>query len=172
MVARDTFDGAAPPEAIDPAGVRALVVPLYGERTLRTGEAFVAHADGMVELVRELRGDPDLLAAAYLFGIHDVLRDADDWLRGRFGATVAQLVADLRQLMRLSETTRARAQGEAQAEGLRKMLLAMVNDVRVVLLRLASREQSLRWFCSRQAAAVDAGMQAAIARGPPASTPR
>jgi GTP pyrophosphokinase len=164
MVARDEFDGGAPFQSIDPAGVRALVMPLYGERTLRTGEPFGAHADGMAAILLELRGDPDLLAAAYLFGIHDVLRDADDWLRGRFGATVAQLVADLRQLMRLSEATRAKAQGEAQAEGLRKMLLAMVNDVRVVLLRLASREQTLRWFCARKGAEVDAGMQAAIAR--------
>jgi GTP pyrophosphokinase len=165
MAARDTGETTlATPEAIDPAGVRALVVPLYGERALRTGEPFTAHADGMVEIVRELRADPDLLAAAYLFGIHDVLRDADDWLRGRFGATVAQLVGDLRQLMRLSEATRARGEAAAQAEGLRKMLLAMVNDVRVVLLRLASRQQTLRWYCARKGAGVDAEMQAAIAR--------
>lgn len=166
MAARDT--GAttpATPEAIDPAGVRALVVPLYGERALRTGEPFVAHADGMVEIVSELRLDPDLLAAAYLFGIHDVLRDADDWLRGRFGAEVAQLVADLRQLMRLSELTRARSgPGAAQAESLRKMLLAMVNDVRVVLLRLASREQTLRYFAARRGDGVDLAIQEAIAR--------
>jgi len=149
---------------IDPAAVRALVVPLYGERALRTGEPFVAHADGMVEIVGRLRADPDLLAAAYLFGIHDVLRDADEWLRGRLGATAAQLVADLRQLMKLSETTRARGPAGAQAEGLRKMLLAMVNDVRVVLLRLASREQTLRWFCARKDSAVDRELQTAIAR--------
>jgi GTP pyrophosphokinase len=165
MVARDSGSiSAAAPEPIDPAAVRALVVPLYGERALRTGEPFVAHADGMVEIVRELRADPDLLAAAYLFGIHDVLRDADDWLRGRFGAAVAQAVADLRQLMRLSELTRARGQGGGQAESLRRMLLAMVNDVRVVLLRLASREQTLRYFAACKGAGVDAGMQGAIAR--------
>jgi GTP pyrophosphokinase len=164
MVARDSGISAAAPEVIDPAAVRALVVPLYGDRALRTGEPFVAHADGMVEIVRQLRADPDLLAAAYLFGIHDVLRDADDWLRSRFGGAVAQLVADLRQLMRLSEVTRARGQGGAQAEGLRKMLLAMVNDVRVVLLRLASREQTLRHFAARKGAGVDADMQGAIAR--------
>jgi GTP pyrophosphokinase len=137
---------------------------LYGDRALRTGEAFVAHADGMVETVRRLRADADLLSAAYLFGIHDVLRDADDWLRSRFGPSVAQLVADLRQLMRLSELTRARGEGGSQAEGLRKMLLAMVNDVRVVLLRLASREQTLRYFAARKGAGVDAEMQGAIAR--------
>jgi GTP pyrophosphokinase len=164
MAARDSGTSVVAPERIDPAAVRVLVMPLYGDRALRTGEPFVAHADGMVEIVSELRGDPDLLAAAYLFGIHDVLRDADDWLRGRFGATVAQLVADLRQLMRLSELTRARGQGGAQAEGLRKMLLAMVNDVRVVLLRLASREQTLRYFAARKGSGIDAQMQGAIAR--------
>ena len=164
MVARDSGSMAAVPEGVDPQEVRALVVPLYGDRALRTGEPFVAHADGMVQVVRQLRADPDLLAAAYLFGIHDVLRDADDWLRSRFGSVVAQLVADLRQLMRLSELTRARGQGGVQAEGLRKMLLAMVNDVRVVLLRLASREQTLRFFAVRKGAGVDAAMQAAIAR--------
>jgi GTP pyrophosphokinase len=165
MAARDLGGiGAVVAQEVDPAAVRALVVPLYGERALRTGEPFVAHADGMVELVGQLRADPDLLAAAYLFGIHDVLRDADDWLRGRFGNSVAQLVADLRQLMRLSETTRARGHGTAQAEGLRKMLLAMVNDVRVVLLRLASREQTLRFFAARKGAGVDAELQSSIAR--------
>jgi len=164
-VARDSGSSSAvAPGQIDPAGVRALVVPLYGDRALRTGEPFVAHADGMVQVVRELRADPDLLAAAYLFGIHDVLRDADDWLRGRFGPSVAQLVGDLRQLMRLSELTRARGQGDGQAEGLRKMLLAMVNDVRVVLLRLASREQTLRYFAARKGAGIDADLQVAIAR--------
>jgi GTP pyrophosphokinase len=165
MVARDSgVIGEQAAQALDPASVRALVVPLYGDRALRTGEPFVAHADGMVGIVGELRADPDLLAAAYLFGIHDVLRDADEWLRSRLGGTVAQLVADLRQLMRLSETTRTRGQVGAQAEGLRKMLLAMVNDVRVVLLRLASREQTLRWYCARKGAGVDVDVQAAIAR--------
>jgi len=163
MAARDSAlsEGGA---QIDPAAVRALVVPLYGERALRTGEPFVAHADGMVEIVSRLRADPDLLAAAYLFGIHDVLRDADDWVRGHLGGTAAQLVADLRQLMKLSETTRARGPAGAQAEGLRKMLLAMVNDVRVVLLRLASREQTLRWFCARKGSGVDQELRSAIAR--------
>jgi GTP pyrophosphokinase len=165
MAARDIVETTlATPEAIDPAGVRALAAPLYGERALRTGESFVAHADGMVGIVRQLRADQDLLAAGYLFGVHDVLRNADDWLRGRFGASVAQLVVDLRQLMRLSELTRARGQAPTQAESLRKMLLAMVNDVRVVLLRLASREQTLRYFAACKGVGVDAELQEAIAR--------
>jgi len=135
---------------VDPALARSVVAALYVDKRLRTGEPFLEHADGMVAIVRPLRDDPDLLAAAYLFGAHDVLRDADEWLRARFGPTVAQLVADLRQLMRLSERTRPRSAdaGEAQAEALRKMLLAMCNDLRVVLLRLASRLQTLRWYAA------------------------
>jgi GTP pyrophosphokinase len=145
---RDTDLPTAP--GVDPDAARAVVAPLYTDRKLRTGEPFLAHADGLVEIVRPLRGDADLLAAAYLFGVHDVLRDADDFVRTRFGGAVAQLVTDLRVLMRLSERTRGRSSLDAagEAEALRKMLLAMVNDLRVVILRLASRLQTLRWYAA------------------------
>ncbi|MCA3218141.1 MAG: bifunctional (p)ppGpp synthetase/guanosine-3',5'-bis(diphosphate) 3'-pyrophosphohydrolase [Burkholderiales bacterium] len=137
---------------VDAAAARAVVAPLYVERRLATGEPYSEHADGIAAIVRPLRDEPDLIAAGYLFAAHDVLRDADDWIRGRFGGNVAQLVSDLRQLMRLSERTRARGEpqvdAEQQTESLRKMLLAMCNDLRVVLLRLASRLQSLRWFAA------------------------
>jgi len=145
---RDTDLPTAP--GVDPDAARAVVAPLYTDRKLRTGEPFLAHADGLVEIVRPLRGDADLLAAAYLFGVHDVLRDADEFVRTRFGGAVAQLVTDLRVLMRLSERTRGRSSLDAagEAEALRKMLLAMVNDLRVVILRLASRLQTLRWYAA------------------------
>lgn len=139
--------------APDAAATRALVEPLYAGKALRTGESFIAHADGIVTIVESLRPDADLVAAAHLFGIYDVLREPDEWLRSRFGAGVAQLVANLRQLMTLSELTRGRGVGRSttggatdQAESLRRMLLAMAGDLRVVLLRLASRLQTLRYF--------------------------
>ncbi|HTT12851.1 MAG TPA: bifunctional (p)ppGpp synthetase/guanosine-3',5'-bis(diphosphate) 3'-pyrophosphohydrolase [Burkholderiaceae bacterium] len=145
-----TSDSRAAAVEIDPAAARAVIAPLYDDRTLVTGESFLAHADGIVEIVREVRDEPDLLAAGYLFGAHDVLRDPDEWLRSRFGANVAQLVNDMRTLTRLSERTRPRddGAGTGQAEAVRKMLLAMVNDLRVVLLRLASRLQTLRYFAA------------------------
>ena len=148
---------AGGPAAFDLARTRELVEPLYQDRALRTGEPFLAHAEGIAAIVAPLRPDPDLLAAAYLFGVYDVLREPDEWLRARFGAGVAQLVADLRQLMRLSELTRT--QGDTggkshgmddQAEALRRMLLAMANDLRVVLLRLASRLQTLRYYAANR----------------------
>jgi len=138
--------------ALDAVATRAQVQPLYAGKELRTGESFAAHADGIAAIVSTLRPDPDLLVAAQLFGVYDVLREPDEWLRARFGPGIAQLVADLRQLMRLSELTRAReaARGREnpadQAEALRRMLLAMANDLRVVLLRLASRLQTLRYY--------------------------
>jgi GTP pyrophosphokinase len=148
---------AVDPPALDPAAARALIAPLYLDRRLITGESFIDHADGMAAIVQPLRADPDLLAAAYLFGAHDVLRDADDWLRARCGNSVAELVADLRQLMRLSERTRPQGLNEAsgQAEALRKMLLAMCNDLRVVLLRLSSRLQTLRWYAGQKQTGVE-----------------
>ncbi len=86
-----------------------------------------------------------------------MLREPDEWLRSRFGPAVAQLVADLRQLMRLSELTRTQGDGggklhglDDQAEALRRMLLAMANDLRVVLLRLASRLQTLRYYAAEK----------------------
>ena len=136
----------------------ALVEPLYQERSLATGEPFLAHARGTAEIVAPLRNDADLLSAACLFGVHDVLREPDEWLRARFGAGVAQLVTDLRQLMRLSELTRKQSAASTkrhgvddQAEALRRMLLAMANDLRIVLLRLASRLQTLRYYAASKA---------------------
>ncbi len=77
-------------------------------------------------------------------------------------ARLAQLVADLRQLMRLSELTRARdasarpaAGPHDQTEALRRMLLAMANDLRVVLLRLASRLQTLRYYALSKSAGAE-----------------
>jgi GTP pyrophosphokinase len=138
---------------LDADAARALIFPLYEGRLLRTGEPFADHAEGVAQIVRSLRADPDLLAAAYLFGAHDVLRDAEEWVRSRAGAAVAVLVSDLRQLMQLSDSVRARqadvadkARHNPQAEALRRMLLAMVNDPRVVVLRLASRLQTMRFL--------------------------
>ncbi len=149
----------APPVHPDPAHARELALSLYADRTLDTGEPLAAHADGLARIVQTVRADPDLAAAAYLFAADTVMRDADRWLRSHFGASVARLVADLRQLRQLSETVRARsgrpesatrdrAAAAAQEEALRRMVLAMANDLRVVLLRLASRLQTLRYLAA------------------------
>ena len=150
---------------VDPEQARALVFPLYADGTLETGESLRAHAQAIVEIVRALRPDADLLTAAYLFAVHEVVRDADRWLRSNFGPVVAQLVIDLRQLRHLSEVVRNRmrsdssgesAMPEGQEEALRRMFLAMVNDMRVVLLRLASRLETMRYLAAHRPSAAPA----------------
>jgi GTP pyrophosphokinase len=144
-----TPDPAPPTEDLRPERARALASPLYGERRLETGEELAEHAHGLAQVLAGVRPDADLLVACELFALHDVLRDADRWVRESFGARVARLVGDLRQLRQLSASMRTRAGapgGAAQDEALRRMLLAMVNDMRVVLLLLASSLQTLRHF--------------------------
>jgi len=152
-----------PDSTLNPVEARALIFPLYEGRLLRSGEPMADHAEGLAQIVRSVREAPDLLAAAYLFGAHEVLRDADEWVRGRAGPTVAVLVSDLRQLRQLSESLRSRVSGaddarrhEPQAEALRRMLLAMVNDPRVVVLRLASRLQTMRFLAEQPSFALRA----------------
>ncbi len=130
----------------DLAAVRAAVAPLYLDRRLPTGEPLLEHADGLVDIVRSLRPDADLMTAALLFAAPEVLRDADAWLTTHYGADIARLLAGLRQLTKVSERTRASSNAQDQFETLRKMVLAMASDRRRVLPRLASRLQTLPWF--------------------------
>jgi len=120
---------------------------LYGESLLGTGEAVWQHALGMALVTASLRLDLDTRLAALLFAASDHLDDAAEKLTAEFGAPVAELVDGLRRLKGLQLVTRKGEDAQsvkAQAEVLRKMLLAMSQDIRVVLLRLASRTQTLR----------------------------
>ena len=139
-----------PPEARD-ALVRAadFAAELYGATTLGTGEPIWQHALGMALVAAALKLDLDTRLAALLFAVSDYIEDAPDKLAARFGQPVADLVDGLRRLkgLRLAPGVGERTPGaKAQAEVLRKMLLAMSEDIRVVLLRLASRTQTLRYL--------------------------
>ena len=140
-------------------GALALAREAYGEKVLGTGESILQHALGMALIVASLDLDADARIAALLFAATDHVKDCDERLKAGYGDTVAGLVAGLHRLGSLRPLTRAAAgagtgQGAAdlradvkpQAEILRKMLLAMVDDIRVVLLRLASRVQTLRFL--------------------------
>jgi GTP pyrophosphokinase len=128
----------------------ALAGELYGERTLGTGEGAFPHAVGTALILSSLNLDLDTRIAALLFAAYDSLEEAKDKLTAEFGEPVANLVHGLYRLGTLRPLTRAAALGAAevqtQAETLRKMILAMSEDIRVVLLRLASRTQTLRWY--------------------------
>ena len=126
----------------------ALAMSLYGEAELGTGESTLRHALGMASIAAALNLDLETRLSALLFAVHGHLPDAREKLTADFGLAVAQLVGGMERLNGLRLLTRQHSVGDVkgQAETLRKMLLAMVEDIRVVLLRLASRTQSLRYF--------------------------
>jgi GTP pyrophosphokinase len=119
----------------------------HAGQTRASGEPFLSHALAVAGILAELKLDHETIAAAIL---HDVVEDTPATLEDiarEFGPRIATLVdgvtkMDVIQEYRGAET---RSRGEhAQAESLRKMLLAMAEDVRVVLIKLADRLHNMR----------------------------
>ncbi len=128
-----------------------LVQRLYAGRRLGTGEDTLRHALGTALIAASLKLDLDTRLAALLFAVHEVMAEPDVELTQRYGENVAALVLGLQKLNGLRLISRATVRVsapdlKAQSEVLRKMVLALVEDIRVVLLRLASRTQTLRYF--------------------------
>ena len=129
-----------------------------GDRCTPTGERLIDHALGSASILSGMQADPATRTAALLVSSSEILQP--DLNRGRhtdpikeqFGAEVGRLVQGARELLRLSGIASGASDGSEDAplqkEMLRKMLLAMAADLRIVLLRLASRLQTLRWHAS------------------------
>jgi len=128
---------------------QAFARPLYEERLLSTGEPVWPHALGLGASLASIGVDPAAQAAGVLFAVPKLLDDPER-LKAEFGDEIAGLAAGVEKLYKLRVLTRASA-GE-QNEILRKMVLGMVEDIRVVLIRLASRTQTLRWFAKKASA--------------------
>ncbi|HEM7851792.1 RelA/SpoT family protein [Burkholderia multivorans] len=141
--------------------VLAFVRERAGDACLTSGERLADHAAGTAAIMRTLNVDPPAMQAAALFALTPHLSDPERELTERFGDEVARLVADVRKLLRLGTVSLRAAQHaapeagrdaaqqrRAQIEALRKMLLAFAQDIRVVLIRLASRLQSLRYYAA------------------------
>ena len=144
--------GSAPSRPDEVARARAFAEPLLVGRELPTGEVTLAHADGVAAVLDAIGAAPALRAAAYLVHAADELGDPDAVLASSFGASQAELVAHARKLGALQRAAQGARLGDAdraqQIERVRKMLLAFSRDLRVVLLRLASRLQTLRYFAA------------------------
>jgi GTP pyrophosphokinase len=129
----------------------AFAAPLYDGKLLGTGEPALEHAYGLAANLARLRLDAATRAAGLLYAVPEYLPDAEARIAAHFDATVAALVGGVSKFNRLRVITRGLAAADekgraSQTEVLRKMLLAMVEDIRVVLIRLASRTQTLRFL--------------------------
>lgn len=127
-------------------------LPLYREDRLTDGEAVTRHALGMAAILATMRLDHEALAAAVLFAVPVRVENYGEKLREAFSPAILRLLegfARMSQIRLLSAA--AKAGGEAHAEALRKMLLAMAEDIRVVLIKLADRIQTLRFVAGREA---------------------
>ncbi|MGM9488330.1 RelA/SpoT family protein [Ideonella sp. YS5] len=135
---------------------RAFAEPLLRGRVLDTGEDAFDHAEGVAHVLKAIGGAPALQAAAYLVYAGDFLQRPEEVVAKAFGESYASLVSLTRKLVQIQRAAReAQVELEFQArqtERVRKMLLAFSRDLRVVLLRLASRLQTLRWYAAAKRA--------------------
>jgi len=136
-------EGLAAPQRALLARALEFVEPLYAGQTLSTGEPVWPHALGLAASLAAIGLDAAGRAAGILFAVPKHLANPDD-LKNAFGEEIAELAAGVEKLYQLRVATRGNPR--EQNEVLRKMVLGMVEDVRVVLIRLASRTQTLRWF--------------------------
>jgi GTP pyrophosphokinase len=131
---------------------RAFAEPLLAGQPLDTGEDALEHADGVAAILEGIGAAPSMRAAAYLVYAGDYLQKPEEVVTKAFGASHASLVMHTRKLVQIQRAAReAKVDGEQRAqqtERVRKMLLAFSRDLRVVLLRLASRLQTLRHFAA------------------------
>ncbi|NNM60193.1 MAG: bifunctional GTP diphosphokinase/guanosine-3',5'-bis pyrophosphate 3'-pyrophosphohydrolase [Legionellales bacterium] len=109
-------------------------------QTRSTGHAYVTHPVAVATILAEMRMDSQTIMAALL---HDVIEDTPvdkKKIATRFGESVAELVDGVSKLTQIKFESRA----EAQAENFRKMVLAMAQDLRVIIIKLADRLHNMR----------------------------
>ena len=128
------------PELIEKA--YSLAAAAHGEQKRRSGEPYIIHPLAVAKILVELGMDNESIAAALL---HDVVEDTGvplSDIEKQFGHEIALLVNGVTKLGRIPYTSKE----EQQAENLRKMLLAMAQDIRVVIIKLADRLHNARTF--------------------------
>ncbi|SDY84259.1 bifunctional (p)ppGpp synthetase/guanosine-3',5'-bis(diphosphate) 3'-pyrophosphohydrolase [Nitrosomonas sp. Nm33] len=132
----------------------AMATPLYSKQHTLTGMPLLLHAIGAASILIGMRMDVETVTATLLHAVPEYL---DDWyaqVENQFGVSIAELVkgiSRMEQIRQFSEIEQLDASGgrgdqAQQIESLRQMLLAMVQDIRVVLIKLAERMQTMRYL--------------------------
>ena len=134
----------------------AYVEPMFRDKAVVTGQDAFEFARGVAITLASLNTDADTRIAGLLFELPILNPRIAEGIEARFGKDIGDLVDGTRQLVRLHEQTfgqkeiargkNASQQAAEHLETLRKMLLAMASDMRAVLVRLASRITTLRYF--------------------------
>ena len=109
-------------------------------QTRFSGEPYITHPVAVATILAEMRLDAEAIMAALL---HDVIEDTPvtkEELTQQFGESVAELVAGVSKLDKLKFRNRK----EAQTHNFRKMMIAMSQDIRVILIKLADRTHNMR----------------------------
>ena len=141
---------------------RAFAEPLIAQETLDTGENTLAHADAVRGILQAIGGSVAMQASSYLVYACEHLNKPADVIAKAFGENLAALAVETNKLVKVQRMARTAHAGDgrtasaipmaqtaaAQTENVRKMLLAFSKDLRVVMLRLASRLQTLRHFAA------------------------
>jgi guanosine-3',5'-bis(diphosphate) 3'-pyrophosphohydrolase len=112
----------------------------HAGQTRASGEPYLVHPLGVAQVLAEMKMDAVAIAAGLL---HDSVEDTSVTIvdiRKEFGEQVAHIVEGVTKISQIDFATRE----EQQAENLRKMMLAMVDDIRVVLIKLADRLHNMR----------------------------
>ena len=137
------------------ARARAFAEPLLASEAMETGENTLAHADAVAAILRDIGGSEAMQAAIYLVHACVHLNRPQEVIAKAFGDNFATLAVETNKLMRVQQQAREAESVEQhvddaalQTENVRKMLLGFSRDLRVVLLRLASRLQTLRYYAA------------------------
>ena len=151
-----------PEQANALARARAFAEPLLASEILDTGENILAHADAVATILKTIGGSEAMQAASYLVYACDHLNKPQEVIAKAFGDNFAALAVETTKLLQVQRQARQTQAASARAttaipmaqtaavqtENVRKMLLAFSRDLRVVMLRLASRLQTLRHFAA------------------------
>ena len=149
-----------PQQADALARARTFAEPFIAGETLDTGENTLAHADAVAAILKTMGGSQAMQAASYLVYASTHLNKPQEVIAKAFGESYAALATETTKLVKVQQQARAAEESgrqvddpKAQTENVRKMLLAFSRDLRVVMLRLASRLQTLRWHAGNKSQA-------------------